>query len=649
MKRILVATILALLVFSPMARANGPDDQYVSIYTLIQQADALNDKGEAAAALAKYNEAQYALTRFQASFPDTDVKVVKFRLGYLATKITQLTATVNAQEKSETNAPPSGPVTPGATNAATQVAAPSPAAIELQNQVKGLQEQVRRLETDRSSLEAKLKEALAAQPAAVDPQEFAKAQAQIVNLQKENELLKAGIATAKTNVVNTAEMEKNQRALDEANRKVTALNEANANLTLEKDMLQARVKSLGTPDSATAALRDENAILKKQVADLKASAAANAAFTAGSSSGDTDRKLKEAQAQVAALQSDKEILRLEKIALEQRVKQQSTATTSAPAPVATPNTVPAVTRAPELVDSVTTSKIAQLEAQRDELQKSLDAATRDIKGRRKGKELSDHVEDMTRQLASLHARIQLLEAHPVPYTDAELALLAKPDNALSASVHLSAKKAVKELPPAGTVLLAEAKRYFVAGDFANAEAKYLQVLKLDENNFATLADLASIQLQMGHDADVEKNLKAALAIEPNDDYSLFLMGQLKFQEKKYDEALDSLSRAAEISPQNARIQNFIGLTLERKRHSRPGRDCLSPRHSIGPRFCRGAHQSRSSLCHRRAAAHGTRALALPKGPRRRPSGQSQAGTNSRPVQNRRNTLNAFGVRALTGF
>ena len=566
MKRFLVVTILALLALSPMARADGPDDQYVAIYSLIQQADALNEKGDAAAALAKYNEAQYALTRFQASFPDTYVKVVKYRLGYLVGKITQLTATVNAQEKSETNTPPSSLVTPGGTNAApSKAAAVSPGTTELENQVKGLQEQVRRLEADRSSLEAKLKEALAAQPAAVDPQEFAKAQAQIVNLQKENELLKVSIATAKTNAVNTAEMEKNQRALDEANRKVTTLTEANANLTLEKDMLQARVKSLGAPDTAAAALRDENAILKKQVADLKAGAAANAAFTAGSPSTDLDRKLKEAQAQVAALQSDKEILRLEKIALEQRVKQQAAAAASAPAPaVAATNAAPAVSHAAELVDSVTASKIAQLEAQRDELQKSLDAATRDIKGRRKGKEMSDRIEDMTRQLASLHARIQLLEAHPVPYTDAELALLAKPDNMLSASVHLSAKKAIKELPPAGTMLLAEAKRYFMAGDFANAEAKYLEVLKLDENNFATLADLASIQIQMGHTADAEKNLKAALAIEPNDDYSLFLMGQLKFQEKKYDEALDSLSRAAEISPQNARIQNFIGLTLSEK-------------------------------------------------------------------------------------
>jgi len=42
------------------------------------------------------------------------------------------------------------------------------------------------------------------------------------------------------------------------------------------------------------------------------------------------------------------------------------------------------------------------------------------------------------------------------------------------------------------------------------------------------------------------------------------LGQLKFRAKNYDEAFDALSRAAQINPQNPRIQNFLGLTLSEK-------------------------------------------------------------------------------------
>jgi len=76
-------------------------------------------------------------------------------------------------------------------------------------------------------LEAKLKEALAAQPAAVDPRELAKAQEQVKDLQKENELLKFSLANVKTNgtPAGSALAEQSRLDLAEANRKLTALAE----------------------------------------------------------------------------------------------------------------------------------------------------------------------------------------------------------------------------------------------------------------------------------------------------------------------------------------------------------------------------------------------------------------------------------------
>src|SRR5258706_4882938 len=100
MKHFLILVLFALLALSPGAWAEAPDDQYVSIYNLIQQADSLTEKGRLPQAMTKYLEAQSRLKKFQAGYPDWNVKVVKFRLNYLATKITQVSS----------NAPPAVPV-----------------------------------------------------------------------------------------------------------------------------------------------------------------------------------------------------------------------------------------------------------------------------------------------------------------------------------------------------------------------------------------------------------------------------------------------------------------------------------------------------------------------------------------------------------
>src|SRR5581483_8525302 len=92
MKSCFAAAILSLLVLLPSARAEGPDDDYVSIYALIEQGDKLSDKGDVKTARAKYAEAQSALKRLRTENPDWNVKAVKYRLNYLAAKLAQTAA-----------------------------------------------------------------------------------------------------------------------------------------------------------------------------------------------------------------------------------------------------------------------------------------------------------------------------------------------------------------------------------------------------------------------------------------------------------------------------------------------------------------------------------------------------------------------------
>ena len=72
------------------ARADGPDDQYVQIYNLIQEADTLNSAGQASEALPKYLEAQTGLQMLQKGYPDWNAKVVNFRLDYVRRRIAVL-------------------------------------------------------------------------------------------------------------------------------------------------------------------------------------------------------------------------------------------------------------------------------------------------------------------------------------------------------------------------------------------------------------------------------------------------------------------------------------------------------------------------------------------------------------------------------
>src|SRR5262249_9981874 len=91
MKRPVALLTAALLAIVLALRAEGPDDQYVRIYYLIQEADSWNEKGDLRQAIAKYMEAQSALKTLQVLNPDWNERVVTYRLDYIARKLDPLT------------------------------------------------------------------------------------------------------------------------------------------------------------------------------------------------------------------------------------------------------------------------------------------------------------------------------------------------------------------------------------------------------------------------------------------------------------------------------------------------------------------------------------------------------------------------------
>ncbi len=79
--------VLALLLGSLPSTAATRDEEYMTIFEAIQQADSLRTDGSTNSALAKYRQAETALLKFRAAYPDFNVKAVGFRLNYVAEKI----------------------------------------------------------------------------------------------------------------------------------------------------------------------------------------------------------------------------------------------------------------------------------------------------------------------------------------------------------------------------------------------------------------------------------------------------------------------------------------------------------------------------------------------------------------------------------
>ena len=549
------SVIVALLLGLAGAQAQGADDQYISIYSLIQEAGKLNSGGQPSEARQKYLEAQTALLQFQKSYPQWNPNVISFRLSDVAARIAELSSRVRAAA-TDRAAPP--------TTSPPQAVKPAPS--DWETQLAGLTDQVRQLRADKTVLEAKLKEALSVQPAAVDPRELARAEEKIRNLQKENGLLKVSLAEEKAKVLpapDTNAVGKTSQALASANRKL-------AEQTKTANALAREKKALSAEAEAATALRTENRLLKKQLADLKT------APPPATKAGEASRQLTQARKQIAVLQSDKELLQLEKTALEDRLKRP-------PAPAATTVAAPTPAKAADA------NRIKQLERERDDLRKQLNAANREL-GSRKSKAAAARLVELEKQLAAVRARLEVYEARRTPYTVEELALFKHPEIKPPEADHKAAAKSVKELPPGTVALVAEANRYYANKKLDQAEEKYLQVLKQDNKNVTTLATLAAIQLDLDHLDAAETNITQAVALAPDDAYSLFVLGHLRFRQKKYDEAIEALGRAAKLDPQDAQTQNFLGLALSEKGLRGPAETALRKAIQLNPGYA-NAHNN----------------------------------------------------------
>lgn len=251
--------LIVLILFTGIVRA-GPDDDFVEIYQLIQTTDAQRENGRFGEARTGYTRAQELLQRLKKEYPDWNERVVVYRLRYVAEKLSQLPAPVPEAAPAAADRVP-------ATAVPTGVAPEG----EVVTQFRNLHTEISQLKTEKQKLEARLREALTAQPAPVDPKELQAAVERITQLQATNRALAERIEVQQAerrNLVDKVLLDEAEEALKSANRQLADQNDKTVSLEILHQRAQAELERLRTGDIAK--LQTENSTLKSQVTELSA-------------------------------------------------------------------------------------------------------------------------------------------------------------------------------------------------------------------------------------------------------------------------------------------------------------------------------------------------------------------------------------------
>ena len=527
---------VAVIIFSSLASVRAQqeaDEKYLDIYSQIQSAENLAGNGETREAAAGLAEAQTQLQKFQKLYPTWNPDIVAYRLNDIASKMASMKG-----------ASPSKTIT---TTAATN----DPNG-KLKTEVSNLSAQLQAIQAENNSLQAKLKEALASQPAAVDATELAKAQSLIKEMTKQNDLLKSRPAASTNTDATKAELAAYVQ-------KFAAERARAQQLATENAELQSKLNSGMVPDEAAmAALRAENEKLQGQITLFGEASAKLPDYNR------VVAELRDANAEIVRLQSVAIVTSLEKTALEHKVVSLNT----------------------ELVDlrkANNDARIRDLNEQIAALQNKLAAAQKSapqvaVKGNS-----ADQLAKLNKEVETLRSRLNVAEAKPIAYKPEELALFQQPAPKRNVDVE-PVKKSVNQLPTGASELVASAQDHFAKHEFDEAEADYQKILEKDQNNGLVLANLATIELQENKLDDAEKHISAALKQNPNDAYNLSTYGYLKFRQEKFDDALDALSRAADADPTNPEVQNYLGVTLSHKGQRAQGETALRKALQLNPNY-----------------------------------------------------------------
>jgi Tfp pilus assembly protein PilF/predicted nuclease with TOPRIM domain len=551
------------------------DNRYLLIYEQLQQADGLFQGGQLQEALAAYQAAQSQLQSFQQIYPDWDTDIVSYRLKNVADKIAALKAQLPATTSA--GAPAAAPAS------AANASAPS---LGQSAALQSLQQQLQSLKDDNTRLQAKLQEALAMQPQTVDDNALAKANDQILELMKENALLRVSQHPNRSSKSDAdfarlqARLDESEKARAEQQARIDKLSDQNRSLQLALD-------NSGTTNAGFfIRLREENQRLQARLDAMQAGSDQSSAQPA------------EDNAAVAKLKSAVEVATLEKATLEERLNHVAAETV--------------------VTDKRFQATLSRLTAQRDELAKKLKESTPAAappqvieintsapverfvhtnappaavppsvsSGQAPGNtptvtsapiDQTIHTETqppaVEQPVTTLQVSSSAVPATTPPIaTEETVPAQAEPPPAsmsipppseipATQTPPVSTQPTNQPLPAGSSVLVASAQQHFSNHELNLAEGDYRKLLQQAPGNAMILANLATIELDENKLDAAQKHITDALDRSPDDAYNIATAGKIEFARADYDKALQDLNRAAQLDPNNPETQNYLGLTL----------------------------------------------------------------------------------------
>lgn len=125
-----------------------------------------------------------------------------------------------------------------------------------------------------------------------------------------------------------------------------------------------------------------------------------------------------------------------------------------------------------------------------------------------------------------------------------------------------------------------------AGDFAAAEACYLQALALQPLHVAARANLGYLKEQQGAAAEAEFHYRQAIALMPDHAQLHQNLGALLFKEKRLAESEQSMRAALTLEPKSATALSQLGALLVCTHREQEGEDCYRRALALEPGHAR---------------------------------------------------------------
>ncbi len=100
---------------------------------------------------------------------------------------------------------------------------------------------------------------------------------------------------------------------------------------------------------------------------------------------------------------------------------------------------------------------------------------------------------------------------------------------------------------------------FMQGKFHQAADAYERILKIVPLNVYTLRNLGIVKIRLNESEEAEQLFRKAIAREPEEDYSHFILGYLYYKQRSYDKATAAMERVVQINPGNAKAHHYLGV------------------------------------------------------------------------------------------